>query len=165
MEYILSKAQISDLDSIINLIGQRIDWMDQVGIKQWNTTDYFGVYPRSHFESYINRGIMYVARLTENGPVLGVEALLPADPRWPDGDIVNAWYVHHLATSLEEKGLGREMIRLTEELGRAVGLERIRLDCDIKNVFLNTYYQSQGYEMCGQCVDGAYSGNLREKIL
>jgi hypothetical protein len=42
---------------------------------------------------------------------------------------------------------------------------RLRLDCAIDNVRLNHYYENKGYVFAGQCLDGSYVGNKREKRL
>lgn len=40
MKYIFKLADKALLDKIYNLYEKRIEWMDEVGIKQWNTTNY-----------------------------------------------------------------------------------------------------------------------------
>ena len=48
----IRKATLFDIDSIIKVIQDRIDWMDEVGIEQWNKTSYLEVYPREYFEAF-----------------------------------------------------------------------------------------------------------------
>lgn len=164
-DYSLVPAQSEDLNDVYRIIDSRIRWMDTKGINQWNRTDYWGVYPESHYEDYMKSGMLYVMKRKTDCAVLGVVALLEQDPRWPDGSEVSAYYLHHLATDLKERGLGRLMILECEALGIQNGKSAIRLDCAYDNSFLNTYYQNLGYTECGSCIDGAYEGILREKRL
>lgn len=165
MKYELVAAQSQDLEDVYRIIDNRIHWMDAVGIEQWNKTDYWGVYPKEHYIQYMEEGILYVMKRSSDLKVVGVVALLRNDPRWPDGFEVSAYYLHHLATDLSEKGVGKEMMAQCEELGKANGKAFIRLDCAVDNAFLNAYYQGLGYHICGSCIDGAYQGTLREKRL
>ena len=97
--------------------------------------------------------------------VVAVGALLREDPRWEDGLTTSALYLHHFATSLEYPGVGDQMLLAMEGYTKAQGKTYLRLDCAVDNDFLNRYYESRGYQMCGSCIDGAYEGNLREKWL
>ena len=46
-QYTFSPAQPEDLPLIFRLYEQRVNWMDEQGIAQWNTTDYLNTYPLS----------------------------------------------------------------------------------------------------------------------
>lgn len=46
MEYKFLLANETMLDDIVALVIKRIKWMDSVGIKQWNVTNYMEVYPK-----------------------------------------------------------------------------------------------------------------------
>ena len=161
--YQFSQGVPADLPRFYDLLRARIAWMDQVGIRQWNTTDYWTVYPESHYEALTQRGEFYVLRRPD-GLLAAGAALYDSDPRWPDCT-PPAFYVHHLVTDQAERGAGREMLRHCEDLGRRRGKVYLRLDCAIDNGPLNRYYEEQGYVYAGTCVDGAYSGNLRQKPL
>ena len=161
--YRLIPAEPHHMEAVYRIIDDRIRWMDRVGILQWNTTDYWGVYPKEHYLRLARQGDLFV--LTQGQRVLGVGALLREDPRWEDGFRVSAYYLHHFATVLDEKGIGATMLTLLEAYTKATGKERLRLDCAVDNGFLNRYYGEKGYTMCGRCVDGLYEGNLREKFV
>ena len=49
MNYRFRRAQPADVDSIIDIIQERIDWMDRQGLYQWNKTHYMQRYPRNIF--------------------------------------------------------------------------------------------------------------------
>ena len=152
------------MESVYRIIDERIHWMDKVGIRQWNTTDYWGVYPRSYYQWRAENRELFVFQ-DANNRVLAVGALLREDPRWEDGSVTSAFYLHHFATVLDAPSAGSHALLAMEDYARALGKERLRLDCAVDNGFLNGYYEKRGYQMCGSCVDGLYEGNLREKFL
>ena len=43
MEYRFRRAQNADVDQMIEIIRDRIKWMDKQGLHQWNKTDYMFV--------------------------------------------------------------------------------------------------------------------------
>lgn len=162
--YRLEQAKADDLTAVCSIVQERIDWMDAVGIRQWNVTDYWGRYPVEYYAALIAKGEMYVLR-TEDGTAVGVAAFFTEDERWPEETPGTAWYVHHLCTRVAEKGAGEVMLALTEQLARDVGKEYLRLDCADDNAFLNEYYTRLGFEARSHCVDRLYSGICREKKL
>lgn len=164
MRYYLLEADAQYMNEICRIIDDRIRWMDRVGIRQWNTTDYWGVYPRSYYQWRAERGELLVF-VSEDDRVVAVGALLREDPRWEDGMETSAFYLHHFATDLAEPGVGSIMLKTLEDYTKNHGRERLRLDCAVDNDFLNRYYEEKGYRMCGTCVDGLYEGNLREKFV
>ena len=52
-----------------------------------------------------------------------------------------------------------------KRIPRQENKEFLRLDCDVDSEFLNRYYGSQGFELAGNCEDGMYKGNRRQKKL
>ena len=165
MDYTFELAQASDLEQVYELIDRRIRWMDEVGIRQWNVTDYWGVYPKEHYMDCLDRGELYVMRRNRDGLAIGVAVLYESDERWADAAPANAYYVHHFATDLTEKGVGVQMLRCMETLGARQGKQFLRLDCSVDNPTLNSYYEEAGYRFAGYCMDGVYHGTRREKRL
>ena len=51
-----------ELSEMFSLILQRIEWMDEVGIEQWNCTDYANVYPLSSVRGYVPKNSIYKGR-------------------------------------------------------------------------------------------------------
>ena len=155
----ITVANPDHLPAILDIIGKRIAWMDRKGLYQWNKTDYLGVYPPEYFKELIEREIVFIA--CEEERVLGVMALFPEDPRWEKPG--TAYYVHHLATSIEVAGVGKELLAFAEAYALEHNKEYLRLDCQQVNLPLNRYYEALGYVHCGVCIDGEYVGNLMEK--
>ncbi len=161
----IRNARLEDVDGILALIRQRIGWMDEKGLEQWNKTEYLSVYPRSYFEEIIRRGDVFIA--SENGAVVGAEALFPQDPRWSaeENRDTSALYVHHLVSDLRTPGVGRSLLAFAEDLARARSIQALRLDSADGNAALEGYYTALGYTAVGTCVDGPYVGIKREKRL
>ena len=164
MNYTLTKARPEEIADIFSLYEKRIAWMDEVGIRQWNVSDYLTAYPISYYEEQRAAGNLYA--LHDGEKIVGAAVLLRSDDRWADRAADRAYYVHNLVTHPEAKGAGRALLALAEETARANGVRFMRLDCATDNQALNEYYASMGYELAGTCEDGPYyKGNRREKAL
>ena len=160
------RAEEHEVSAVFELIMARVRWMDEVGIRQWNVTDYAGCYPPTHYEAARQRGDLFVMT-DEGGVILACAVLRQDDERWPQPmqEAHPAFYLHHLATRVGAKGAGRMFLQLAEEYAMNQGKTRFRLDSADDNAFLTDYYTQQGYVPVGTCVDGLYSGILREKVL
>ena len=162
--YIFREIKKEELETALSILRERIAWMDEVGIEQWNVTDYEEVYPVSYYEECRQKGEIFVLveKTTDNIVALG--ALKAEDPRWnePKG---KAFYLHHLASSPVAKGAGSIFLSLAEEYAKQNGIEYFRLDSALGNAKLEEYYTLRGYVAVGECVDGKYVGVLREKKL
>lgn len=156
----ISLAQPKDLDSIYSLYEDRIKWMNEKGIKQWDVKHYLRVFSKTYFLNMIHQNKMYVMK--NSNEICATFVLLESDDLWDDSNHVNAYYVHNLVTSLKYKGVGDECLNYIFDLAQLQIKQSIRLDCATDNIFLNDYYETKGYELVGQCVDGPYVGNKRE---
>ncbi|MBR4229123.1 MAG: GNAT family N-acetyltransferase [Bacteroidales bacterium] len=159
------KARLLDVDAVMALVQQRIDWMNDVGLHQWNETDYFGRYPRSYWEKNID----YFLVGEQEGKVVVAIALYTEDVRWTrDGEYIGnlqgeAFYLHHLVTDTAFPGAGVEMMHYVERYAREQNIPLLRLDSAVGNLALERYYTALGYTACGTCNDRLYHGILREK--
>ena len=159
-------AEKAEVPAVFDLIMGRVRWMDTVGIRQWNVTDYAGCYPLHHYEAARQRGDLFVMA-DEEGVIVACAVLRQDDERWPEAMQLAepAFYLHHFATRVGMKGIGPTFLRMAEEYALAQGKTRFRLDSADDNAFLADYYTAFGYVPVGTCVDGLYSGILREKVL
>ena len=165
MDYTLKPAEIIEVEDIFRLYERRVRWMDDHGVRQWNTTGYLDRYPISYYMEQCRLGTLYSFRSTEEDILVGAVVLLPDDERWLDKADVPAYYVHNLVSNPDVKGLGTRILAEAERIAIGHGKHFIRLDCAADNPFLNEYYASKGYKEAGLCVDGPYEGILREKHL
>lgn len=164
MDYYFEKALEIDVAGIVKIIEDRIEWMNREEIHQWNETKYFDVYPQSYFCKLVKQGELFVLRSRSKGTIVGVAGLFTEDPRWEKISKEPSYYVHHLATALKKPGLGKLLLKFIE-MKAEKDHRTVRLDCAKDNPFLNTYYSELGYRHVGTCVDGLYTGNLRQKRL
>lgn len=161
------KARLLDVDAIMALVQRRIDWMNAVGLHQWNETDYFGRYPRRYWEQHIPSFLVG----EEQGRVVVAIALYTEDVRWTrDGHYTGgltgrAYYLHHLVTDPSAPGAGVQMMKHVEQYAIEQGVNLLRLDSAVGNTVLERYYTALGYTPCGTCHDQLYHGILREKAL
>lgn len=163
-EKVLQRAEEGDVEAVFSLYEARVAWMDRANIRQWNVTGYLDVYPVDYYRERQRLGQLFVLR-GPAGELLGAVVLLSRDGRWPDSGEVPAYYIHNLVTDPGAKGAGRLLLARAEELARADGKKFLRLDCAVDNRFLNQYYEEQGFVFAGNCEDGLYKGNRREKAI
>ena len=163
MDYILKKAELSDMEAFYDLLNQRIAWMDEIGIKQWNYTGYWIRYPKEYYVNNMEAGRLIILKKGEKLAAAGV--IYEEDERWENSTAVKAYYMHHFASDLTEKGSGSIYLEMLEDYARKMGKTHLRLDCAVDSPNLNRYYGERGYEVCGTCKDGLYEGITREKIL
>lgn len=161
--YIFQKASNEDVDEILMLIQNRIKWMDENNISQWNKTDYLKAYPKSYFEELVSKGELYVVKYRDLNKVIGAVALLEQDKRWKDSS--QSYYIHNLVTDIGVPGIGETIINFCEAIAIKHGKNKIRLDCQNSNHKLNEYYSRLGFEYVEMVQEGNYTGIKREKKL
>ena len=164
--YTFRRAEKQEVPAVFELIMGRVRWMDDVGIRQWNVTKYDECYPPEHYEAARQRGDLFVMT-DEAGALLACAVLRQDDERWPEAmqTAETAFYLHHFATRTGVKGLGPIFLHMAEDYARSQGKTCFRLDSADDNPFLTDYYTALGYMPVGTCIDGLYSGILREKRL
>ncbi len=164
-KYIFRKIKEYEIPTMFELIKSRVKWMDKVGIKQWNVTDYLNVYPLSYYMEHFRNGEVFV--LVDSKDEMVCAAVLKSkDERWKGSnfdDDIPSFYVHNLASKIGAAGTGRVFLELAEKYAKSVGKVYMRLDSAVDNDELTAYYDSMGYIPVGFCIDGAYEGILRQK--
>lgn len=161
--YLFRKAEKQEVPAVFNLIMSRVAWMDQVGIRQWNTTRYDECYPPEYYENRRQKDELFVLEERPSGRLVCVGALFHEDARWPDAE--SAYYLHHFASAVDAKGVGGIFLQMAEDYTKNQGKTYLRLDSAVGNTVLEDYYTSRGYVEAGHCIDGLYKGVLRQKKL
>ena len=69
-----------------------------------------------------------------------------------------------LIDQLHQNGIGA-ILDFVEQMAVRHHKKYVRLDCSIDNPELNTYYEKRGYHLAGQCQEGPYIGNRRQKAV
>lgn len=162
-KYIFRQATKEEVPEVFALIMRRVAWMDQVGIRQWNTTKYDQRYPLDYYETRRQKQELFVLTEAETNRIVCVGALFHEDVRWPDPE--SAYYLHHLASDVDRQGTGSVFLEQAERYTASQGKQYLRLDSAIGNKVLENYYSSRGYVEAGRCADGLYQGILRQKKL
>ena len=163
MPYEFSPARREEAEQIFAVIRERIRWMDEIGVDQWNSLDYWEIFPEAYYIRAIDRGELYVVRDTDSGAVACLGVLSGFDKDWKDG--VPAVYLHNFAAALDARGAGDYFLEQGEAYARANGKTAFRLDCIESNPALNDYYERRGYRAVGRVAYGDYRGIQREKRL
>lgn len=161
--YIFREIKESEIPQMFNLIIERMKWMDEKGIQQWNVTKYDEVYPQTYYEEKRKAKEVFVLEDTLTNQIVCGAVLLENDDRWHDD--VPALYLHNFVTKINEKGVGGIFIDKAEMYALQLGKQYFRLDCAKDNASLCQYYENKGFIFAGECQDGLYEGILRQKKL
>jgi len=154
--YEMRQAEETQIPEFIQVIQERIDWMESRGMKQWNDEEYLDFYSEEYFRAQARAGHLFF--LIKEGKAAGVTALLEEDDRWEDGSR-EYFYVHHLASRTGIPGAGSAFLELIEDYARKQGKRGIRLDCQLGNEPLNRFYERNGYVTVGEpFTAGGYTG-------
>lgn len=163
--YRFRRATEQDVIQVFALYEERVRWMDEKGLKQWNATDYLEVYPAAYYRKRAEKGNLFVLEKRTDQRIVGAVVLLSEDERWREKKGEKAYYIHNLVTSVSAAGAGKQLLQELETMAVSEGKEYLRLDCAVDNPVLNEYYESMGYVAAGHCQDGPYCGVRREKRL
>ncbi len=155
------KATLNDVNDIINLIKERMKWMDNKNLYQWNKTGYLDAYTHDYFCEKIKDESFFVA--IEDNQLIGAIALFENDHRW--NDKASALYIHHLVSDPNYPGVGKYLISFSEEYAKQNEVKFLRLDSQKGNEKLSDFYQSLGFLIVGEIVEGPYEGKKREKCI
>ena len=165
MNFEFLHAESEDIFAVFEIIKKRVAWMEKKGLRQWNATDYLNTYPIAYFEAHQKAGNLYVAKNTDTTTIHGVMVLMPSDPRWEGYNACDSYFVHNFATDTSTPDIGASMLLKAELTALRHDKSYLRLDCPFDNAYLNQFYESKGYRFVGECIDGPYRGNRREKKL
>lgn len=152
-----------EVPCVLSLIRERMQWMDERGIRHWNEARYDLIYPLSHYEAECEAGRLFVLEERQSGRIVCAGALMEHDERWQDGE--DALYLHHFVSEAGERGFGALFLRCAERYAAERGKGRMRLDSAEGNEALAGYYAARGYRRVGRCREGGYRGILYEKTL
>ena len=144
--YNIQLAKKEDLKSFHQIIILRCKWFKDNKINQWKINSYPVRYDESYFEKQMIDNKLFIVKKDPN--------------YWSDCDKVKAYYLHHFASKVGEKGIGKIMINFALEEAKKNNKEYLRLDCVSDNEKLNNYYKSLGFECVGHIKMKSWSENL-----
>ena len=85
--YEMRQAEETQVLQFIQVIQERINWMERQGMNQWNDEEYLDIYSEEYFRAQARAGHLFF--LMKAGNVMGVAALLEEDDRW---EFLNCFY-------------------------------------------------------------------------
>ncbi|SMC99142.1 GNAT family N-acetyltransferase [Kibdelosporangium aridum] len=141
--YYMSRAKPGELDEVMALINQRIEWLQEQNSDQWNTGRPF----RTRMENFIDRGETWVLRDGET--LIGtVTVRTEGDPDfWTPRELAEkALYIEKMATSItrQGEGLGGLLLSWTQNHASKIGAKIVRWDVWRTNKRLQDYYMTVG---------------------
>ena len=162
MKCIIEPAKVFELETIHKLIYDRCVWFDENKIKGWSPSIYPQKYPVEYFKEQMTINKVFVAKV--DGVIQGVMVLKHIDKNfWEDDE--PAYYIHHLATDVNSRGVGKELIKFAIEQCKKDGKKYLRLDCYSDSLFLNSYYPKVGFRSAGHGVFKNYNFSRWEFVI
>lgn len=163
MNYTFRRAEGDEFQRVFSLILERMHWMDDCGIKQWNVFPYDEIYPLEYYKDAQLNGLLYVIVDNSSKNVVCAGILKESDERWTDSEL--AFYLHNFVSEVGRTGVGDIFLQSATALALEHGKKYLRLDSSVDNDKLAKYYEKQGFLPVGSCIDGEYKGVLRQKLL
>lgn len=160
--YQFRAAETNEVPHIFHLIRERVRWMEECGLRQWNVTGYLEAFPLSYYQEAQTLGRLFVLA-AEGGQPVCAAVLLEEDEWWTDG--ASALYLHNFVSDRRCHGVGRRFLREVEKYAADRGKDWLRLDSAEDNQLLSEYYAAQGFQSVGRCQADPYHGILRQKSL
>lgn len=158
---IFRKINKDEIPILYDIIKERIQWMGDNDIKQWEVVDYESLFPLSYYEKKYEKGEIFVLVKASNNELLCGGVLLEHDDLWDDDE--PSIYLHNFASKLGYPGIGKIYMKYTEEYAKSIGKIFLRLDSINSNKKLTKYYEDQGFKPVGKCHFSTYYGVLRQK--
>lgn len=159
--YRFREIEKEEVSQMFSMIRQRMKWMDEKGIKQWNIVKYDEIYPQAYYEEERQKGEVFVLEDLTVHEIIGAAVLKEEDSRW--GDKTPSIYIHNFVSVTGQKNAGTMFLQFAEDYARKLGKTYVRLDSAEDNPALAQYYGRHGFVPAGTCQEGEYRGILRQK--
>jgi len=151
------KAEIEDLDEIINLFEERTKWFKENQINQWSK--YLEHHPKEEFEDIIKNGYYFVLKENDN-IIAGFE--LSTDSKYWNDEATNVYYIYKLVTKVNYKNIGNLVFMICKNIAKNNNRKYLRLDCLKNNIKLNNIYEKHGFILKDTGCKDYYTYSLRE---
>jgi GNAT superfamily N-acetyltransferase len=146
----IRKANIKDLDQIMNIISDTVKEM-----KTYNNTQWDENYPQAKdFENDIKNEDLYVDEL--DGQVVGLICVNYIEPdeyldiNWAFDK--KAMIIHRMAvnSNFRNQKIGTRLMKFAEELAKNNGVVYLKTDTYSLNIKMNSLFKKFGYKLAGQ---------------
>lgn len=156
---VLEKADINDLEEILNLYKTRASWFKLNNINQ--RQKYLQHHPQEEFIDAIKKRNYFV--LKENENIVAAFELSENSKYWHEN--ANAYYIYKLVVKVGYKNLGSLILDICKEITKNNKKSLLRLDCLKNNKKLNEIYEKNDFKLvyCGTLDYYVYC--LRENII
>ena len=151
------KANILDLDKIINLFKERTVWFKENQRNQWSK--YLKHHPKKEFEYVLRNGYYFILKENHN-IIAGFE--ISTDSKYWNDKTTNAYYIYKLVTKVNYKKLGNLIFMICKDIATNNNKKYLRLDCLQNNKRLNSIYEKHGFVLKDTGTQDYYSYSLRE---
>ena len=151
------KAEINELDKMLEVYSARIKWFKEKQIKQWNK--YLEHHPKEEFENIIKEG--YFFTLKQNGKIIAAFELSTDSKYWKDSG-TQAYYIYKVVTKIGSKEVGNIIFEICKDIAKTNDKKYLRLDCLSTNEKLNDIYESHGFKLIRTGYEDYYPYSLRE---
>ena len=145
MKYKILLAIEEDLEQINKLYVDRLQWFNENNIEQWGNK-YPDKYDVLYLKEQLKINKLYVVKNANK--VIGSMLLKSEDSKYWE-DSANAYYIHHLVTDINTRGIGLELIEFAIQQCINDKKQYLRLDTVSKNNWLSEYYKKLGFEFFG----------------
>ncbi len=163
---LIERAQIDDLSTVLDVLDELAEWLQERGIRQWPAKFRGeGDWREERLRSYVEEGDAWLVRA--GGEVAATFTTGGPDPHyahgWPD-DPNKGLYVYRMAVRRKYAGqdLGSRILDWCDGRAAALGYEWLRLDCHRKNPKLQRYYENRGFARVGTVIHTMEDGGNGE---
>jgi GNAT superfamily N-acetyltransferase len=143
-------ARADQADDVMGVLNEAAAWLHERGIAQWPLR-----FELSWVEDAIRQSETWLVDI--DGRVSGTVTVDFSDVVWSDVG-GSAAYVHRMAVSRRERGLGAVILAWAEDVARRQGCDAVRLDCVASNYRLRAYYENAGFAYRGDVSVGGAPG-------
>lgn len=150
------QAEPSDIDSIMKLYKDRVNWFKWKNVSQW--TYYLVHHPREEFLNSIKKGNYYIIKL--NQKIIAGFVISTESENWED-DTSNAYYLSRAVIQTGYKNVGPALIEHARNIAIADGKDSLRLECVYTNERLNNLWDGLGFKFVRD-IEADYHASLRE---
>lgn len=156
----LRKANIDDLNEILNLFKERIDWFKQNNINQW--LKYFELHSKLEFSDIIQNSNYFV--MVQNNKIIAGFEVSCDSKYWRDYSN-DSYYLYKVVTKVGNKNIGNLVFEICKYFCKINNKKYLRLNCISSNKKLNEIYEKYHFHFVKQIKDNEYLYSLREYIV
>lgn len=156
-EISFQRANLDDLQNILNLYLERIKWFKEKQIKQWNK--YLEHHPKEEFIDIINNYNYFI--LKQNNTIIAGFELSTNSKYWKDEKTL-AYYIYKLVIKVGYKNIGQLIFEICKDIAKNNNMKYLRLDCLKNNIKLNQIYEKHGFRLIKNGYEDYYNYSLRQ---